>query len=416
MRFFILLISLALLLLLVIVHGWFYTEKQLPDLHQQVLAALAKQGVRSAAADVRFLDLRIAGNAPDRAALEKARAAVLAIRPLRLVKDELSIPASLRARLANDILTLEGWLPEEQNIREAARLIHLLRPDLTVTTEGLHADAQVRWPESEQGPLTADSRLMAPIIENLKVAAWLEMVKDSSGIKLAGLVPANGLRGQLVKLLSGTDATELKESAHTLPSVFSDTDSLTSFVRAFFTSPSARRFSINKEGEPMIEAAATRTLESEWLALLRPVTGGKKVISKLVFYPSEYHFPGYKPESTIPETQLENLRETLSGQSISFDPGRQTLSAQEQAKLAALTPSLLTAGPVVKLLIGSHPDPDGNPESERKLALARAGEVHSFLVEQGLPASDVQTAAFEPVRAGTPGAPENPRTVEILIR
>lgn len=416
MRFFVLLISLALLPVLVILHGWIHTENHHPDLRRQVLAALEEHGIRSPVAHLNYLDLHISGDAPDPQALEKARAAVLAIKPLRLVKDELSIPPSLRANLANDTLTLEGWLPEEQNIHEATQLIRTLRPDLTVNTDALQSDAQVRWPKGENGPLTAKSLLLAPVLESLKVPAWLEIIQSPSGVKLSGLVPDNGLRADLIKLLKNADATDLAESPHTLPSVLSETHTLTAFVRAFFTTPAARSFSISKEGEPMIEAPATQTLETHWLSLLRPLTGEKKVITKLVFYPSEYHFPDYKPVSPISENQRQMLAATLSEQKVIFTPGSQSLTTQEQAKLAALTPTLLTAGPAIKLLIGGHPHPAGDPEAERRLALARAGEVHSFLIEQGLPASDVQTAAFDPVPPGTPGAPEIIPSVEILIR
>jgi energy-converting hydrogenase Eha subunit C/flagellar motor protein MotB len=416
MRFLILLSSLALLPLLVVAHGWIYTERQLPGLQQQVMAALIEQGIVSAVAEVQYLDLRIAGDVPDPAALVKARTQAMAIKPLRLVKDELRIPASLGAHQEDETLILTGWLPEEQNIREVSLMIRDLRPDLTVNTDALRSDAQVRWLDDGQGPVTANSRLMAPILENLKVATWLEMVKDESGIKLAGLVPADGVRAELLRSLEGANARDLKETPHAVPSGLSETKSLSAFVRAFFTTSSKRRFSVNKEGELMIEGPATQGLVKEWSSLLKPVAAGKRVEWNVVFYPSEYHFPNAMISSPVPEKLRGELVRTFSRERISFIPDSEELSTQEQAKLASLTPLLVTAGPAVKLLIGGHPDPEGNTESERKLALARANEVHSFLVEQGLPASDVQAVAFDPVPAGTQGAPENLHTVEILIR
>ena len=416
MRFSIILITLALLPLLMILHGWIYTDTQLPGLRAQVLAALRDNGIRSPVVDLRYLDLHVSGSAADPQTLASARQAVSSLGPLRLVADDLAIPASLRARLGDGTLTLEGWLPQEESIREVTLLISKLRPDLALQTDVLHTDPQVRWPDGEKRPLTASSGLLAPIIEKLRVAPWLEIVRDGSGVRLQGMLPANGLRDALLSHLTPGDEKDLLESTHALAASFAEPSTLLPLVKSFFAGSTSRRFSINVAGEPTLEGAATRSLESEWLSLLRPVTGSKRVSSKLTFYPSEYHFPGHRPVSVLSATQMEALSQALSGHPTSFAPGSQLLSAEEQARLAALTPVLLTAGPAVKLLIGGHPDPAGEPETERKLAKSRAGEVHSFLVEQGLPASDVQTAAFDSVPPGTPGAPAQTRSVEILIR
>lgn len=416
MRFSIILISLALLPLMMIVHGWIFTEQQLPRLREQALEALQKNGIRSAVADVRYLDLRIAGNAADVASLEKARSAVAALGPIRTVTDELSIPAGVRARLDGETLSLEGWLPDEANVREAVQLLGKLRPDLSLQTEGLKADTRVRWPEGEKGPLTVDSSLLLPIVEKLRVSPWLEIIRDTEGLHIQGLLSANGARSLLLSELKPEEAGDLLESTHTLPAAFADPAVLLPFVKGFFAHPTPRRFFINEEDGPLIEAPATRTLESEWLALLRPVTGGRRVTLNLTFYPSEFHFPHYQPGTPLAGEQLKTLSEALTGQLISFSERSTSLSSEEQARLAALTPLLLTAGPALRLVIGGHPDPDGNPVAEKNLARVRAEQVGSFLTEQGLPTSDVQTMAFDSVPAGTPGAPVQTRSVEILIR
>ncbi len=414
MRFSLLLITLALLPLAMILHGWIFTEHQLPGLRAKALAALREHGIRAAVVDLRYLDLRVAGNAPDLDSLEKARAAVVQTGPVRLVADDLCIPASLNARLDGGKLRLEGWLPGEAHIHEVSQLLGKLRPDLILDTSKLRPAVQVRWPEGEKGPLSAESSLLEPILEKLRVACWIDLVQDEKGLRMKGMLPANGLKAALTTEFEKADWEELLESTHTQPVVFADAGMLMPLVKRFFATATPRRLWINDQGEPLLEAPATRTLESEWLALLRPVTGGRRVTLNLTYYPSMFHFPGYEPESPLPKAQGEALKQALSAQPVGFAPGSATLSAEQQARLAALTPLLLTAGPAARLIIGGHPAE--NADAAKRLALARAEQVHSFLVEQGLPASDVKTMAFDAVPAGTAGAPAQIDSVEILLR
>jgi len=416
MRFLILFIALALLPMMTILHGWLFTESQLPELQREALARLEKNGIRGAEADLRFLDLRLAGNAPDLVSLEKAREAVAALKPIRVVKDELGITAALESRLEGKILTLKGWLPNASNIQAIHQLVGKLRPDLTVQTEALKAHPKVRWSMSEKGPMTADNGLLKPVLEQLRVSTWLKIQRDEKGIHISGLLPANGMRSVLLSQFNPAESNELLESTYTLVPSFAEPDVLMPFIQSFFAHSSKRLFSIHQQGEIVIEADATSTLEKEWLALLRPISGGRKVSSKLTLYPSPFHFPSYRPTTPLDEAQLEALRDALSGQRITFSQGNYSLEATEQAKLAALTPVLLTAGPALRLVIGGHPDPEGSPETEKPLALSRAEQVLSFLIEQGLPSTDVKALAFDPAPTGTPGAPTQINTVEILLR
>lgn len=416
MRFSIIFIALALLPMMMIAHGWIFTEQQLPHLREQALEALQENGIHSAVVDLRYLDLRIAGSGPDLQSLARARAAVMAIGPVRLIADELIIPASLRARLEGDKLTLEGWLPSESGLQNVTQLLAKLRPDLSLDMAALKTDPQVQWPEGEKEPLTKESRLLAPIVEKLRVTPWIEMVRDAQGLHVKGILPANGLRAALIATLSPVDAEELLESTHTQEVSFANEEAMIPFVQSFFKSSLPREFDIHESGEPTLIGVATLSQETEWLALLRPVTGGKKVTLKLTLYPSEWHFPRRPWESPLPEPTLRSLAETLDGLLIQFSASSTTLSSEEQARLAALTPALLTAGPALRLIIGGHPDPAGDSASEKQLAKARAEQVLSFLIEQGLPTSDVEVVAFDPVPTGTPGAPSSIHSVEIMLR
>lgn len=416
MRFSIILIALALLPMMVIGHGWFFTEKQQPQLQQAALEKLQASGIQAAVADLRYLDLRIAGNAPSPDVLDQANAAVSAITPLRVIANELTVPASLAAEADETTLVIKGWLPDPADTRQLVQLLGKLRPDLALQTKDLKTDSLVRWPEGEKPPLTAESQLLRPILNKLRVSPWLEAVRDSKGLHVRGILPANGSRSAVLSALQDRDDSGLLESLHTQQAAFADSEKLGSFLKSFFSQPSPRRFFIDEENGPTIEAGATRTQEGVWLALLRPVSGGKKVNLNLTLYPSEFHLPGHEPTTPLPKEQLKVLNETLAGHLIHFENNSTALSSEAQAQLAVLTPKLLTAGPVLRLVVGGHVSPDGDAQTARRLAKTRAEAVLSFLVEQGLPTNDVQTIAFDPVPSGTPAAPSQSQSVEILIR
>ena len=343
-------------------------------------------------------------------------------RPLRLVSNRLTILARVRARLQERTLTLDGWLPDAGSVAGVVGLLSGLRPDLEIAAEGLRDSVYVRWPEGEKLPLSGASALLKPIVEALRVAPVLEIEREETRLVVKGLLPEAGLKAGIMSALGQgmhglrVDAEGLGVTTHALSVPFVQGNVLLPFLRSYYSTPSPGSFKITQKDGPRLTAPATRTLESAWLTLLRPVSGGARVDMRLTLYPSIYHFPGRRVETPLAEDVLIPLREGLRGQFVSFALGSSTLGADEQARLAALLPLLLEAGPLLRLIVGGHPDPEGVPTVEGRLALARAEKVVSWLVEQGTPAADIQAVAFDPVLAGSDGAPAATRSVELLIR
>lgn len=419
MRFSLLLIPLALLPLMMVVHGRIYTAQQQPMLKEDVLALLRQNGIREASAHLEYLDLGISGLAPDQGSLEKARRAVSGMVPLRLVKDELLLQQlpSLTSRMDGGMLFLEGRLPDESSVTKLRQLISSVRPDLELDTTHLKPAADVRWPDAMESALTACHPLLAEVVEKLRRRLWLEMVRDEKGLRLSGLLPdQEGLKRALEEALKTGPQESLTETPLSWPATFAHTQTLVPLVQKFFQETSPRRLVFKEDGEVLAETPATLDSRSVFLELLRPVVGEGRLVSRFVLYPSRLHFPGYHPESPVAEDMRLDLKKALASQTFSFAPESAVLETAVQMQLATLAPLLLKAGPAARLCIGGHPDPDGDPETERRLALERAGQVHAFLVEQGLPATDVQIVAFDPVPRGTQGAPSRLSSVEILLR
>ncbi len=406
------------------VHAWLFCRDNLPRLSEEAMARLKAAGVHNPVVDLRFYDIAISGEAPDPAAREQALGAIRTLVPLRLQPgaERIHVRASLSAQLDQKTLRLRGWFPDGDEISHVRRLVADLRPDLVINTEELHSAPEVRWPEGVKPPFTASSPLLKPIIDTLRVPAELHIHAKGDAIVLSGLLPDTALKEELVAALAEVagarvvDPTGLQASPHVLSAAFAKPQLLTAFANSFFSLPPPRSFDIQSDGIPHLTGMATRQLESQWLALLRPITGAAKVDAQLTHLPSVYHFPGYQIQSKLPAATLDSLREILRDCVIMFDPGSAKIPPQEQIKLSTLASSLLAAGPSLGLVIGAHPDPAGPEKSEKDISKARAGAVLSFLVEQGAPTTDIHAVVFDPMPAGSPAAPAGPRCVEILIK
>lgn len=405
-------------------HAWLFCRDQVPVMMQVAEQRLLEAGVRDPVVEVRFFDIAVIGEAADPRSREQALAAIRKLVPLRLLPgaDRLHVVANLHAQLEPHTLHLSGWLPEGDEVENVRRLLAELRPDLRVQAGALRTAPEVRWPEGMKPPLTANSTMLKPILDMLRVPAELHITAKDDAIVLSGLLPATSLKEELVATLTQVagarivDPAALKASPHVLPAAFAKTELLAAFVHDFFNAPPPRSFDIKSDGIPHLEGVATRQMESAWLTLLRPVTGAAKVDARLTLVPSIYHFPGYQSQSELPPATLDPLREALRGLALEFETGSVRMLPQEQTKLAILAPTLLATGPALRLVIGAHPDPAGPDSTERAIGQARAEAVLSFLIEQGVPAADISAVVFDPVPAGSAAAPAIPRSVELLIK
>lgn len=422
-------LSLILLMLILLpvaagVHAWLFLQNDLPALHDEAVRRLRAAGVRSPVVEIRFLDAVIRGEAEDPAAVQRAAAAIRTLGPLRLQPGaaQLQVTARIRGTLADDTLHITGWLPENTPPDTVRRLVAELRPDLKLDITALRTAPEVVWPEGFKPPLTAESPLLRSLVAKLHVPAEIRVTAEGDAILLSGLLPTTALKEEVVAALTevaGTrvvDPSQLKASSHVLPAEFAKPAALAAFLRSFFEGPPPRSCLIDAEGIPHLKAPATRQQESEWLNLLRPLTGAAKVDAQLTLVPSALHAPGYQIQSQLPPQVLQSVQDALQQCRVTFDTGATRLSAEDQVELAALAPVLLSAGPALRLVIGAHPDPAGPAAVEKAVGRARAEAVLSFLVEQGVPSTDISAVVFDPVPADSAFAPPVPRWIEIRIK
>jgi len=422
MRFTVILIMLVLLPLMVAMHVWDYLKNSQLRLVDQASAILKKHGVHGSMVDVRFLDLSVTGDAADEASLEAASRELSELGPLRLVSNRLSILTKVRARLSQETLTIDGWMADQDTADSLRGLLLKLRPDLKVETDQLKISKYVRWPEGEKLPLEETSPMLKPIITALRVPAALEIRRQDGKLVVTGILPTLELKEAIQETLNQpshglvADVSQLRVTSHVLPGPLTRPETILPFLRSFFSTPSPGEFSLLPGQNPHLKADTTRTLESAWLNMLRPVTGSMRVEMEWVQHPSIFHFPGRRIQTALPEEVLQNVSNLITHDFIPFAPGSSLLSTEMRTHLTALIPSLLAAGPALRLVVGGHPEPNGNLQVEADLARQRAEQVSSFLIEQGAPCTEILPMAFDPVPAGDPYAPAQPSSVEILIQ
>lgn len=422
MRFTLILIMLVLLPIMVAVHLWDYLENSQLRLVDQASAILKKHGVHGSTVDVRFLDLSVTGDAEDEASLEAAGHELSELGPLRLVSNRLSILTKLRARLFDETLTIDGWIADQDTEDSLRDLLRKLRPDLKLVTDSLKISKHVRWPEGEKLPLEETSPMLKPLITALRVPPALEIKRQDGKLMVTGIIPSQKLKEAIQETLNqpshglAVDVSQLRVTNHVLPNAFTDSEAILPFLRSFYSTPSPGEFSILPGQSPHLKGDTTRTLESAWLSKLRPVTGNTRVDLQLVQHPSIFHFSGRRMQSALPEEALQSISNLITHDLILFAPNSSLLSAEMRTHLTSLVPALLAAGPALRLIVGGHPEPDGNLQLESNLARQRAEQVSSFLIEQGAPCMEILTMAFDPVPTGDPQAPAHTHSVEILIQ
>lgn len=422
MRFTVVLFFIALLPVMMVAHWWDFTDRQHPKLSAHVERILKKAGIRGATVELRYLDLAVTGDAPDETAIQNATRQIAEIGGVRVVSNRLSILARLKATLAEERLSLEGWLPDKGAVNSLGELLQTIRPDLQIITEGVQVSPLVRLPEGEKLPLRGDSPMLQPIVNAMHVPSALEIVRKEGRLVLSGMLPSEALRNSVIEAVQSgphglpVEAGKLRATTFALAAPFTAEDVIVPFLRSFYGTLAPGDFSVRADENPRLTADATRTLESAWLTLLRPLTKGRRADMQLSYFPSRFHFPGRRIETALPEDSLQTVRDALAGQYFVFTLGSTTIHAEEQTRLASLVPALLSAGPALKLIVGGHPDPAGDLKVEAGLARRRAEQVVSFLIEQGTPAAEIQTLAFDPVPVGTKHAPAQIRSVEIIIQ
>lgn len=400
MRFFIVLLALLLLPVFVGVHLVIFRSQQQPRLNGQVLEMLRAAGIKHAQVRMDYLDATIFGSAPDVVARDQAAAAVSAVRGVRFsqASNRIVVPAHVAAVLKDKRLALSGWLPDERSVQDFLKIVRDYRPDLELDAAKLKVSPFVVTGDAENEALSDTHRLLRPILDSIRVPASLSVHRADDTYVVQGYLPSEAMRNEIIDAVQDNvgqwkiDVTKLVATRYVADAPFTKSRALPQFLKSYFAAPVPGTFSIDASSDPVLIADATRDMEAEWLALLRAVSGGARVDSRLTIFPSPYHLPGYRPQSQAVPGSLGPLKLALSTATIFFDEGSTTLNPDEEAKLAAVVPLILKCGPGLTVLIGFFRQGD--------IETTRRGERRAAAVKDKLIRSGVSSARLEVVQFG----------------
>lgn len=135
-------------------------------------------------------------------------------------------------------------------------------------------------------------------------------------------------------------------------------------------------------------------------------------------YPSVYHLPGHRPDTTLDEATVAGIRDRLQGAMLPFAPDSVALDSGQNDVLQRLADAVRLSAGRARFVIGGHVDAtrDGSIRAGMELGRRRAEVVRDALVGLGLAKGLFDVIEFGPTRlAGEPLGSKG-RRVEVLLK
>lgn len=426
MRPLLILATLVALPLAVAAHRQYFLAVQQGPILARVASALSDprfDGLKPDGIRVNYLDIILEGRVPDPAAREEAERRVAAISGVRLrpADNHLLVTPRVAAKLEGEKLSLSGWLRDEGITAQAAAWLRKARPGLEVSTAGIRLSSFVARvePPPADGSGRAVPDVFADAWNAIRTRPTLLVEKKGGAVRASGALPSAALKDEVIAALLGTraettlDAAQLRAGAFVKEERFTNEAALPAFLLSFFNSPAPDVFQA-ADNAVLVRAYATPELVREWLGLLAPLVQEDLLTLDLWMVASNYHLPGYQPESKLAPEALHALRSVLATAAIHFDSGVVTVPSEAKPRLAAAARAIVAAGPEALVVVGAHLDASGDARQNEDAARRRAASVIAELKAAGARAAQLQPAVFSVAPA--PDGGDQSRCVELLVR
>jgi outer membrane protein OmpA-like peptidoglycan-associated protein len=428
MRFTVLMLVLLLVLVAPFALDWDYSARLKPRLKQKAEQLLAQNGLPDISVDLNYFDARLTGRvaAPEQRVL--AGQLVDAISPLRVPEwqNDIRVAPKIHGVVKGEEITLSGWVKDASVRADLLHWVKKFRPDLKIDSSALQVSQRVEHALRARIDGEQTWKPIVDLIDGIRVPPSFSIQRKGEGYAITGCVKTAELHDAMVKAAqenpSGwpVDVTHFTANTTVQSVAFAESMAMADFVRSFFRSPTPGELKMDLRSNPQLKAHATSVMESEWLALLRPITGAARVDMQLTRLPSLYHFPDYKYSSVIPEDMRGHIRTTLASYSVRFDLGSSDIKPEEDGKLRPLVPIMQAAGSQAKFIIAAYADPAGEPGAESQaIQRARAVNVYQRLLLLGADPAQLEMIVFDkltPDVALTEEVRYNCRKAELLIK
>jgi len=422
MRPLLFLIMLCLLPVLMLAHRNDFLNHGQPALLRQVKAALndpSFSGVDRQHISMNFMDVTLRGFVETPELREKARQKVDAIRGVRCREEDnhLQVPARLGAKMKDETVVLEGWLPGESFLQSVTQWLTQLRPGLQVDTSAVHLSPAVTRPEEPTAtPLPA---FYKETLNAIRVRAFLRVERKNNGLAIRGTLPSTELREAVEAALAGDkgavplETSALRSGGFVKSAHFTQAGALPAFLKEYFTAPGAVFF--EADGDTIkLRAQGTSEAEARWRELLLPLAERQEVAADLQIYPTRFHFPNYVPESKLPPATVATLRPLLKQTVFHFDSGNYYLLSADVPKLNAASTAIAAAGREAHVIVGGYQEAEGDPKVQQQAAVRRCETVIAEFKDRGLPTSMFEMTIYSPVAVPNDGG--HHRVVELLLK
>ncbi len=400
-RLFVLLLALVALPALVVLHRQWYFLSEQGKLESVIAQTLAEDAeYREVKASMQYLDVSLSGMAPSPMARARVREALDDLPGVRSRDQDnrIQVLPKIDAQLEAPVFTLSGWMKDGEDVAALVDWIKTVRPDLQVNTEGVS-----KHPFVTEAPLPSSTdipEMYRGLWTLMEFPPALKVFADEAGFHLQGKLPAGPLLDAVKNVLLEArpaypvDASRMETGISVKQASFTKADTLAAFLMTFFGCPGARSFSVDDSGVQL----AGDFLPSEvveWESMLEPVAAELSVAKTTALYRSHYHMPGHQMVSDLSTVALEELDTALATQDIVFEPGYESLQGPQLAKLNWLAATFLQAGSGVRIIVGVHPDTEGDPVTNQTMAQKRAASTITALGQRGVPAERLEATVFE---------------------
>ncbi|MBL9114498.1 MAG: OmpA family protein [Verrucomicrobiaceae bacterium] len=425
MRSTIVLISLALLPVFIYWLRIDYAQNGMPALLSRAKRELEAAGLEQVDVQLNYLDARLSGFLQHPDSRDRAEKIVERLPGVRIPPGNnlITVAAALAYSIKDGQLILKGWLPNLDSQRAIEHMTQLFRPELKLESSAVRLSPYVelgRPVEMPEGPVPS---CFQKVLEDLRVPASLSIKRDGDRYILKGMLRSEETRKAVISAaaMSGweLDSSGLRWNSHCGQAPFAAGNGLPRFVEALFSSPTPGEFEIDVRNGPRVSGYVTPGTEAVWLSLLRAVSGEAKVELDVTRVPSSFHFPDYKPTSTLPEGMAKPLVALLKKQSVYFKEGADTLEPSEAVKLGSLFAAVVAAGPEARFIIAGYGDEAMERGSSGRLRVRRVENVRNQLVRMGVPKDVLETSVFDAVRPPGPLSEDvrlGARKVELLLK
>jgi outer membrane protein OmpA-like peptidoglycan-associated protein len=403
---------------LVLVHRQLYFRSIQGPLLVQVSAQLDKPEFAQVEMSMVYADVVLDGVVAELPLREQARVLVNGIRGVRCREEDnhIRVPARLTATLNDGSLALTGWVHDDAVLNDVVAWIDARRPGLEIDTAGVQESPYV-VAEAPPQPGQEAPRYLRPVLSVIDVPAALKIVRTGDVLIASGSLPTKALKDAVVAAVLGTNPKTFLNSGGVLAGAyvrgakFADSQVLPEFLRAFYQSPAPGEFEADEQ-RLRVTGCVTPAMQRDWMAKLEKLAPNGKLTTEWRVFPSIYHFPDHRPLSKLSADATTALRDVLAACMVQFEPGIAYANSSEHPKLAAAANAILAAGPQARIVVGSHVDVTGDPETNTTMARRRGEAVVTELAGRGVPAHIMEVVVCEAV----PGGDDLSRKVELLIK